>query len=388
MVLKLLKLFTLTLKRPSTPIIFVTALHRDKLYIKKGYQTGAVDYLSKPIDPEILKGKVKVFVELERQRLQLESVSEQLEVSSRKNKHLLDSAGEGILGIQQDGLISFANPLAEQLLGVERDSLAGQCIHIFVFGENSSKQDWVDSAMKKICFDRGEKYTTDAHRLWAKGKSSFPAEYSLTPVADDQGVVEGAVLLFQDITERKQAEHQLNHMARYDELTGLANRALFQEYLEASLGRSKRRSKCTGLLFLDLDGFKQINDSLGHDAGDQLLISVAARLKEVVRQGDLVARLGGDEFAVILDDIADSGDIRLVADKILHTMTPPHELTEQQETVGVSVGIATTDDVGLEADTLLKAADTAMYEVKKSGKNGYRLYSEIKGNQGMDNHEK
>ncbi len=371
--------------KPATahvPIIFVTALHRDKFYVKKGYEAGAVDYLSKPLDPEILKGKVKVFVELERQRLQLEQMTKKLKASSRKNRHLLDSAGEGILGLDENGVISFANPLAKELLEAGGQHLTGKKIQPFVFGDNNSDQSWSDSAMRKICFDRGEKYSTDDHRLWTCNENFFPAEYSLTPVLDEAGQVEGAVLLFQNITERKQSEQKLNRMARYDELTGLANRALFQEYLDASLGRSKRRSKCTGILFLDLDGFKEVNDTLGHDVGDELLKSVAGRLKEVVRQGDLVARLGGDEFAVILDDIADASDTRLVAEKILKSMAPPHELSDRQNYVGVSIGVATTDDVGLEADQLLKAADVAMYQVKKDGKNNYRLYSDIKGTQG------
>ncbi|MRI33602.1 hypothetical protein EOPP23_11450 [Endozoicomonas sp. OPT23] len=378
----------------NVPIIFVTALHRDKFYIKKGYQAGAVDYLSKPLDPVILKGKIKVFIDLERQRLQLEKMAEKLELSSRKNKHLLDSAGEGILGIDEYGVISFANPLAEELLEASGQSLIGQNIQSFIFGENSqgkSSEDksgetsgdmsWTDSAMKKICFDRGEKYSTDDHRLWTSNKGSFPAEYSLTPVLDEQDKVEGAVLLFQNITKRKESEQQLNRMARYDELTGLANRALFQEYLEASLGRSKRRSRCTGVLFLDLDGFKEVNDSLGHDAGDELLKSVAGRLKSVVRQGDLLARLGGDEFAVILDDVANAADVGLVAGKFLESMKPTHELADGEKNIGVSIGVATTEDVGLNGEKLLKAADIAMYQAKKEGKNSYRLYSVIKGSE-------
>ena len=130
-------------------------------------------------------------------------------------------------------------------------------------------------------------------------------------------------------------------------------------------------------MYLDLDHFKEINDTLGHDAGDMLLQSVSERLQSCVREGDLVARLGGDEFAIVLDDVADPADAKLVAEKILEKVREPHRLGGEDRLVGTSIGIATSDSAGIEADALLKAADEAMYVAKKGGRNDYRLASDL-----------
>ena len=160
-------------------------------------------------------------------------------------------------------------------------------------------------------------------RLKKNDNGSIPVEFNLSPMLNSKQQVKGGVLVFQDITERKQLEEHLNHLAKYDHLTGLANRTLFREFLNASLARCERRNRGSAVLFLDLDHFKQINDTLGHDVGDELLASVAERLKQCVRDGDLIARLGGDEFAIVLDDIAQADDARLVAEKIVESISPP-----------------------------------------------------------------
>ena len=208
--------------------------------------------------------------------------------------------------------------------------------------------------------------------------TQFPVEINVAAMLDSRKKVQGAVLVFQDITERKKLEDQLVQMAKYDSLTGLANRTLFMEFLNTSLARSERREKSTAVLFLDLDHFKEINDTLGHDAGDQLLVSVAKRVQGCVREGDMVARLGGDEFAIVLDDVADPNDARQIAEKILADLQQPHDLGQEQRQVGTSIGIAAFPESGKAADELIKAADEAMYVAKKGGRNDYRLHSDLK----------
>ena len=146
------------------------------------------------------------------------------------------------------------------------------------------------------------------------------------------------------------------------------------EFLQASLARSERRNRMTAVLFLDLDHFKQINDTLGHDVGDDLLTSVAKRLQECVREGDLIARLGGDEFAVVLDDVARVEDVTLVARQVVDAISRPHQLAGRELHVSTSVGVATSTDCGQTPTELIKAADTAMYVTKKAGRHGYRLH--------------
>ena len=202
-------------------------------------------------------------------------------------------------------------------------------------------------------------------------------EYSIAPLINDKKQVKGAVFIFKDITTRKELEDKLMRMAKYDSLTGLANRVLFKEFLHASMARSERREKHTAVMFLDLDHFKAINDTLGHDAGDELLIEVAKRLQTCIREGDMVARLGGDEFSVILDDVKQPEDARIVAEKILKVMLQPHRLAGEERNVGTSIGIAAYPDDGDSGEAVIKAADEAMYFVKKEGRNGYKFYADL-----------
>ena len=360
----------------SIPIIFVTAINKDQSYVAKGYESGAVDYLPKPIVPEILLGKVKVFLQLEAQRLELEQVSREMRLISQKNKLLLDCAGEGIVGVDQEGKITFINPAACELLGGDEKAFLETHISHILFAEPPEGSQWQASEVYQECLLKGGRLnqSTNLNKL---SQESFAAEFSIAAIVNRRKVVQGAVLVFQDITERKLMEDQLLKMAKYDSLTGLANRTLFLEFLKSSLDRSDRNKQQTAVMFLDLDHFKEINDRLGHDAGDQLLMSVARRLEGCVRKVDIVARLGGDEFAVVLDEVNNHNDAQIVAGKILAALAQPHQLADVSRTVGTSIGIAFYPENAPDADQLLKAADEAMYVAKKEGRNDFRFYSDI-----------
>ena len=177
-----------------------------------------------------------------------------------------------------------------------------------------------------------------------------------------------------EVNERKSAERRLTYLANYDCVTNLPNRTLFTEHLKLALAQGRRRHAQVALLYMDLDGFKQINDSLGHDAGDKLLQEVGARLKERVRDEDMAARIGGDEFTLILGDLKGPDDAGVVAQKVIDAMAAPFTLSGQTRHIGVSIGISVFPDDTTEMDTLIRYADDAMYEVKRMGKNSYRFH--------------
>lgn len=173
------------------------------------------------------------------------------------------------------------------------------------------------------------------------------------------------------LTRLKQTNEQVTHLAHHDGLTGLPNRTLFYDRLNQAIARAKRDKESVAVLFLDLDGFKKINDTLGHASGDALLIKAAKRIQSCVRESDTVARMGGDEFTAILCNVGNGKEI--VAQKILDTIRQPFILADQSCSVGVSIGIAIYPDSGGNAEDLMKVADTAMYLAKDSGKNCYRF---------------
>ena len=186
----------------------------------------------------------------------------------------------------------------------------------------------------------------------------------------------GIVLNIRDIGERKILEEQLRHQAFFDLLTGLANRARFADHLEHGLLRAKRERTVVAVVFLDLDDFKSVNDSLGHAAGDALLAAVAARLRESVRPGDTVARFGGDEFAVLLEDTSGTDEAVSVAERIVEALRPPFEIEGHQWFVRASLGVSLSTSGQIDADDMMRNADVAMYVAKGRGKGRFELYEE------------
>ena len=202
----------------------------------------------------------------------------------------------------------------------------------------------------------------------------FPAHFSGSTMRTDQGELEGIVCVVNDITELKDSEFKLKRLALYDNLTGLANRHLFFDHLQLAITDARRNHNKCGLLFLDLDRFKPINDQLGHDAGDQVLQEVAHRLQGLVRAGDTVARMGGDEFTMVVGELHSSEDACLIADKVVEAMNRPFELSFGSCSLGISIGIAIYPDHSQDQDELITLADQAMYQAKARGRNGFALY--------------
>jgi diguanylate cyclase (GGDEF)-like protein/PAS domain S-box-containing protein len=194
-------------------------------------------------------------------------------------------------------------------------------------------------------------------------------DVKLVPRVAEQGQIPGCYFMAIDITEQKQAEERIQHMAHHDSLTGLPNRLLFNDRLGQAISLAKRDARQFALLYLDLDKFKPVNDTLGHDAGDQLLKSVAERIRELVRESDTVARVGGDEFTVILRDVSNRQDVAAVARKIILALSAPFRLGNQSMTVeiGTSIGIAVYPSDSQDHQTLIKLADAAMYSAKTTG---------------------
>lgn len=210
------------------------------------------------------------------------------------------------------------------------------------------------------------------YRVPENGKNGWVSAV-YRPCYDAGGAVIGVIGLIRDITQRKAAEQQIEYQAYHDSLTGLANRRMFQEHLTIALAMSQRRRRFVAVLFLDLDHFKLVNDTLGHSRGDALLRQIASRLRGCVREGDTVARVGGDEFTIVLQDLEKKDDAALVASKLLQVVAEPVDIEGQRLYVTTSIGISMSPGDGEDAETLLKNADNAMYRAKAEGRNTYEL---------------
>lgn len=358
-------------KTKYIPVIFITANYADEKHELKGYEYGAVDYLLKPINKQILIGKVKVFLELYEQRIEYQRLKQRFQ-------SILNSAGEGIFGLDWSGNITFVNPTAESLLDQTKEALINEAFSIMLpaYDEsgNNIPYDWKKSEINISCRKGKILSNIDGEFIKSDG-TRFPVEYKATPLKNITNDYEGIVVVFSDITFRKSIERQLTQLALYDHLTELPNRLLFEKTIRQSLARAKRNKRLLAVMFLDLDHFKHINDTLGHDAGDMLLKGVATRIRTMLRESDTFARLGGDEFAIILDDVKNENDCKQVADKIIEVLKEPFRISNNDIIAGTSIGIAVYPEAGEDISTLVKNADIAMYQAKSEERNCYRFYN-------------
>lgn len=351
-----------------TPIIFLTANEQSQAAVLKGYASGAVDYLFKPFDPQILKPKVQALLEQQRNRRSLQRLSHDLEAARAFNASVLENAAEGILVVAEDGLIRYANPAISNLLDVPFEHLPGAGLLDFVQSPGAGA--WQGSLFHQAYQERNTLRIHDAV-LRTAGGHPIPVALSCAPLPGEQRAMVVTVL---DMSVVRNLHQQLEYQAITDPLTGLLNRRGFYQAAESALLRNERADRPQALLFLDLDGFKRINDSLGHEVGDRVLHWVAEQLKDCLGSCAILARMGGDEFTALLDSLEYPEQAARCAEKLIERMSIYREIDGSEVTLGVSIGIATYPECGASLDGLLRAADAAMYAAKQSGRQQYRYY--------------
>ena len=300
-----------------------------------------------------------------------------LEAEYKKQANILKNIRDSIITTDIYGNITSWNEGSSLLFGYKPDEVLGKYIGIIY---NSSANEQVLDEVFTTLYEESS-INTEAV-LTTKDKKPITCNMSLSILLDENGIIEGYLGFIQDITQQQQAQkliqeqsNLLKHQAYHDSLTNLPNRALFKDRLEQSMLNAKRNKHRFALLFIDLDQFKSINDSLGHDVGDKVLIKSAKRLQNSLRAGDTLARLGGDEFTIILKDVHESKDIAKVADKIIHAIKEPIEILSHKLHISCSIGISIFPDDANSQENLIKYADAAMYRAKDEGRNNYQFYS-------------
>jgi diguanylate cyclase (GGDEF)-like protein/PAS domain S-box-containing protein len=278
-------------------------------------------------------------------------------------RSLVHNASDLITVVDPRGIIKYQSPSSERLVGVGPDRLVGSDLRDLVLPDD---RDYFDALLANGQAEPDAVLTGEFRMRHADGSSRHVDTIVSNLMAD--ATVGGVVFNTRDVTDRRMLEEQLEHRAFVDSLTGLPNRAVFRDRLDHALARSARRSDVLVVLLLDLDRFKFVNDSLGHDAGDELLVAVGGRIKDCSRSSDTVARLGGDEFAILLEDTASEGAAVALAGRLLEALTSPFEVRGREVFIGASIGIALHTGASGQPDELIRNADTAMYAAKGAGK--------------------
>ena len=292
------------------------------------------------------------------------------EVERDKLSRAIGQTADAVMITDRDGLIEYVNPAFEATTGFSPGEVLGKKPNILKSGGQGP--DFYHNLWKTI-LSGGSFNEVFVNRK--KDGSLYYEEKTITPLKDASGQITHFVATGRDITERMQSQVQLEYMAHHDALTDLPNRTLFLDRLKQALARARWHKRLTAVLFIDIDRFKNINDTLGHEVGDKLLQELSRRLQPCLRDGDTVARFGGDEFVILLDDLAAATDVRNLASKILDQLRPPFQTGETTLHVTASIGISMFPADGEDSGSLLRHADIAMYRAKDMGRNNYQFYS-------------
>jgi diguanylate cyclase (GGDEF)-like protein/PAS domain S-box-containing protein len=287
----------------------------------------------------------------------------------------LRSIGDGVIVIDTLGRITYLNPIAEEMTGWSaRDALGHPVTEVLRVVDHQSGEPGLNPLLMALRENRTLGLAANSDLVRRDGFQT-PIEDSAAPIRGRDGELLGSVMVFHDISESRAMALKMSHLAQHDYLTDLPNRVLLQDRFAQAIGRAKREHGHLALLYSDLDGFKHINDSLGHEVGDLLLQQVSQRLLHSVRSVDTVSRQGGDEFVILLPEIRSSSDAVRVADHILQAMREPFQVADTELNVTLSIGIAMYPSDGSDPGVLLKYADAAMYQAKQHGRNQYRFYT-------------
>ena len=343
---------------PDDEPIAVQAIHQS-----------AQDYLIKgQIEPRELKRAL--FNAIERKAL------EEIQLVEKERAQVtLDCIGDAVICTDASGNITFMNRVAEMMTGWQLKDAAGRtmadCVRIV---DAISRKVILDPMSKAASQDRTGTLPLNCALISRDGRE-VNIEDSVAPIHDHDGEVTGAVIVFRDVSATRALEKQLTNSAHHDFLTGLPNRMLLNDRIGQAIALADRQRCHVAVLFLDLDGFKQVNDSLGHLIGDKVLQSVAKRLLECVRSPDTVVRQGGDEFIVLLQELKHSQDAISTVARLLKTMADPHFIDSHEIHITTSIGVSIYPGDGQDGETLIRNADMAMYFAKKNGSQSYRFFS-------------
>jgi diguanylate cyclase (GGDEF)-like protein/PAS domain S-box-containing protein len=352
---------------PSIPLVVLTGMD-DELLATQALQEGAQDYL--------VKGQIETrgLLRALRYAIERKAVENALFVEKERAQVTLHSIGDAVASTDSSGNITFLNLVAEKMTGWTLQEAAGRPMAEVLRLIDATNHETTPNPMEAAVARNQIVHLPPNCALIRRDGFETPIEDSASPIHDRNGQVSGAVIVFHDVSASQAMALQMTHSAHHDFLSGLPNRILLNDRVDQAIASASRHMKKLAVLFLDLDGFKHINDSLGHPTGDKLLQSIAKRLVECVRSSDTVSRQGGDEFVVLLLDVEEPEDAALAARKILQAVAEAHPIDRHDLCVTASIGVSVYPDDGLDAETLIKNADTAMYQAKENGRQSYQFF--------------
>jgi diguanylate cyclase (GGDEF)-like protein/PAS domain S-box-containing protein len=353
---------------PHIPILTLSTLEDEALGVE-AVQRGAQGYLSKGYFSSYLVPQSL------RNVIQRKGVEQNLFIEKERATITLDSISDAVICTDLHGVVDYLNKAGEQMTGWDTEEARGRPIsEVMPLVDQKTRQPVRNPV--ELALERGQvvDLPPETMMLRRSGQEVAIAD-STSPIHNRRGDITGAVIVFRDVTATLIMSQKMAHLAQHDVLTNLPNRLLLNDRITQAIAQAKRYGTCGAVLFMDLDKFKSVNDSLGHDIGDKLLQSVAQRLCACVRASDTVSRIGGDEFVILLAATQHTDDVAVTAEKIVTALAAPHIIGKHELFMTSSMGISLFPSDANTPDLLLKHADTAMYEAKQGGRNNYRFFT-------------
>lgn len=353
---------------PHTPILTLS-LSEETILAKEAVAHGAQGYLSKAyLDSKIIPQALLNII-------QRKHVEEEINQQKVRAEIALNSIKDAVICTNLLAHIDYLNASAVEMTGWTREEAYGLHINeVFNIVDGSTHQPPLDNPVHLVLETNEPMGLNAGTLLIQRDGMTLPIEDSVSPIRDHKGEMTGAVIVFHDVSATHAMTKKMEHLAQHDFLTNLPNRLLLNDRIAHAITLAQRTNTQLAVLFLDLDNFKSINDSLGHETGDKLLQSVTERLCSCVRSSDTVSRQGGDEFVILLSSGEYGVDANLTAKKILKSLSTPHQINKTTLHITTSIGISVYPTDGLDAQTLIKNADTAMYDAKETGRNNYKFF--------------
>lgn len=360
----------------NLPTFLVVISEDDNLSaMSRALRHGADDYLKKPFAPEELLATLNNAIYKIRLKKANKKMLQQKADSEQLHRFVVNNSPDIIFMLDKSGCFQFINKKIFSLLGHEPARLLGKSWLTLV---EAAEREKARAFLQSLQANEDASHAIELGFLSAEaGAKRNYFEVSLWPLADNNLPASGLYKVYgaaRDITERKESEAFINFQAYHDMLTRLPNRTLFKDRLSLAMTQARRKKHSLAIMFMDLDRFKIINDSLGHNIGDRLLQSVSLRLSDCLRSGDTLSRFGGDEFTLLLPEVASEAAAATIAEKIIEALKAPFFVDQHEIYVGCSIGIVTFPEGGNDMDVLIQNADAAMYHIKQRGKNGYAFY--------------
>jgi diguanylate cyclase (GGDEF)-like protein/PAS domain S-box-containing protein len=353
---------------PHVPLVVMTR-GDDRVLATQALQEGAQDYL--------VKGQLETrgLIRALGFAVERKSMEQALFKEKERAQVTLNSIGDAVACTDASGNLSFLNSVAETMTGWSRKDATGRPLADVVHIVNAGTKETIPNPMEMVTTQDRSMHLPPNCVLIRRDGGEIPIEDSVAPMHDPQGKAMGAVIVFRDVSAARAMALKMEHSAQHDFLTGLPNRMLFSDRVGQAITLARRHHKHVAVLFLDLDGFKHINDSLGHPTGDKLLQSIAQRLVAIVRGADTVSRQGGDEFVVLLSEVERAEDAAVTAKRMLQGVAGAHLIEAHALHVTASIGVSVFPDDGQDAETLIKNADTAMYQAKANGHQSFKFFT-------------